>query len=464
MPALDTLNMSLTRTVFISSRIDELASSRRAVYRAVHDGGWIPLLYEAESDDFVIAGRPLDDDQSEEEREAHMGPFNWKRGVDRLIDRSDHFIGVYADSMGERKRYFLGLAAIEYELLRFVVRHANRTDLRRFDDDGSIGNCHWARDEVGNLLRIMAQLGGQSGSPVNDAHGYGAVVKNRVAFFTKRYSGDKPISSVLAHAMSQLPKKEFRSERHKSLPKAANLRRTSFLDIYSKVRDQIRVWDGVDLTLPERPSGAPFLIRIVSRENPGTLSLILNLLYYRGHNVLKIYMGSDAPDPRVVVVKAEPHVVRGTPGKLISDLEGTFTASLLTRMKKPSPHPTPPDAYALHVETANLPGQLYRVINCVSVNDASVINVGMLVTIDKRRAKIAVTVDPFLSKEAMADAIAKKGSKEKLILLQRDSIEADLSSQPGIYSARTDHELEWPTRYQTGESEDPSFGDKMAEE
>jgi glycine cleavage system regulatory protein len=85
-------------TVFISSRMEEVAIERRAAFNAAYESGLVPLLFETEP-----------------------GRVGLKVKLDQLVDRADLFVGIYYRTFGVRyEEELFGMTPIEYEFLRFL--------------------------------------------------------------------------------------------------------------------------------------------------------------------------------------------------------------------------------------------------------------------------------------------------------------------------------------------------------
>jgi hypothetical protein len=94
---------SVGRTIFISSRMEELALDRRTAFDAAYFSDFVPLLFENE---------PRGKDE--------------KSKIDTLVDSSDYFLGLYHQSIGTKNENLCGLEPIRYELYRFLLRFADK--------------------------------------------------------------------------------------------------------------------------------------------------------------------------------------------------------------------------------------------------------------------------------------------------------------------------------------------------
>jgi hypothetical protein len=85
-------------TVFISSRMEELAMERRSAFSAIAEAGLTPLVFETE---------PTRQEKAK---------------IDLLVDRADYFVGLYYLTFGRPSEELYGLSPIEYEFVRFYAR------------------------------------------------------------------------------------------------------------------------------------------------------------------------------------------------------------------------------------------------------------------------------------------------------------------------------------------------------
>jgi hypothetical protein len=121
--------MTRKGTVFISSRMDETGTSRKAAFEAVVESGFVPLMFEA----MPALSLQVDSDQivkvsSGDARKRLRARRREERlEIDKLIRSADCFIGIYANSMGDPEPTLCGQPPIVYELLRFLVQ----TEMRR---------------------------------------------------------------------------------------------------------------------------------------------------------------------------------------------------------------------------------------------------------------------------------------------------------------------------------------------
>ena len=106
-------------TVFISSRMDELALERRAAYEAIARARHAPLSFDAaltKLSDSNVSPPPWD---GQEQRVS--GRRELREQHDTLIDNSEFFLGIYEAGAGEPEYSLHWLSWIEYELVRFLL-------------------------------------------------------------------------------------------------------------------------------------------------------------------------------------------------------------------------------------------------------------------------------------------------------------------------------------------------------
>lgn len=114
-----TTDQDLIGSVFVSSRMQELPSSRRAVLDAVASSNLIPVLYE-------VSALSLLDRERVNACKGANGTFIHEQErldrvhIDRLLGRSDFFVMLVGDTLGTAKTVFCNRTASEYELIRFL--------------------------------------------------------------------------------------------------------------------------------------------------------------------------------------------------------------------------------------------------------------------------------------------------------------------------------------------------------
>lgn len=185
------------RTVLISSRIDELGSSRRAAFRAVHDEGWIPLLYEMEPDEWMAAKRrPTRKEEHDAGKAAKRA--NERLTMNNLLYTADHFIGVYGTSLGDPSAELSGLRPLEYEILRFLFTH------KKGETEKSVANYFLRDSSPDGVARNRERLHEALSETCKKSSEYHAVFRDRMALFLKQPPSDVPASSLMYSTIHKL--------------------------------------------------------------------------------------------------------------------------------------------------------------------------------------------------------------------------------------------------------------------
>jgi hypothetical protein len=182
-------------TVFISSRIDELAVERRAVFEAINQVGLVPILYEIE---------PRQDTVTR---------------INTLIDRADFFVGLYSHTIGEKNRDLLEYYPIEYELIRFLAAFDRNVKgqlfrTRRMEDFNRALEDKAYTDKL--LPRLRKELMAGEGNLFN-------LFRQRVCLFEKDADGDWPVSVRLTKFLEGLERIPFKTEQRRLSEGAASL-------------------------------------------------------------------------------------------------------------------------------------------------------------------------------------------------------------------------------------------------
>lgn len=114
--------MDPAKTVFISSRTEELANERRAAYEAVAAAGLYPLIFDASLNRLRDIDIPMRRSSLEGERRRATDRI-LRDQVDALIGQSDLFVGIYYRTIGPPQEVVGQSAWLQYELIRFLTRH-----------------------------------------------------------------------------------------------------------------------------------------------------------------------------------------------------------------------------------------------------------------------------------------------------------------------------------------------------
>jgi hypothetical protein len=258
------------RTLFISSRMEEVAMERKAAYEAVFAEGLVPLMFEAAPD---------------------LGKADKER-IDTLVDNADLFAGVYDSTLGSgRMPDYPHLSPLEYELYRFVFSaHIRRSGVHA--DQGRNLIAQWLahnspqiknlRDnptkcEFTDILRKRVRLyltpGGQ--------------MEKRLAEFLKPFF-------VRILVAEPIPLANTGANPH-FLPCHVTLHQRLRADIQRGRRDVFEV-------VPPSKVGLRVIARI--RNEPGALNDLLDVVFSCNLNVLHIVHTPSATDHGVEVVAA----------------------------------------------------------------------------------------------------------------------------------------------------------------
>lgn len=323
-----------TKTVFVSSRMDELAFERRSAFDAIYLRGLTPLLFETE---------PVD-------REKEM--------IDGLVDKATFFVGIYYQSIGQRFDYLGNLEPIAYELYRFLFRYCDA------EVEVDTGWKNFTTADVKKRLDKLMEPDGdgpptavtelrrriERGDPdERETRQLRNVLSTRVFLYFKRHAYDTPMSVRLARMLQifqpQLKSFQSRREEMASPRLPAGVPTDGLAPIERYITTRFALFDLLDRKAEEKErqseteqkataadrSGservesleddAPrYHWRFESVDYPGILYRVLKLLFDRSFNIDLICCGKppdrpeDGPDPMILDVVAHPfHRPRANP-------------------------------------------------------------------------------------------------------------------------------------------------------
>lgn len=433
------------RTVLISSRIDELGSSRRAAFRAVHDEGWIPLLYETEPLAWLAAQRHARRKGQQPVQHVMQDNEIERLTMNSLLNTADHFIGIYGTSLGEPSPQLSGLRPIEYEFVRFLVGHvlgnenANEERLAdMFRSNPSPAGFRAARDKLRRAVRSI----------YDESSDYHKVFRKRMALYLKKPPSDvSPPSSMYAiinKLRRAVPGEQicfFTSEFEQVASGAVVYCRPSS-HLYVKIRLQIQQWRlNGDLPNTSRPQGGEFSFEVVSREHVGAVLHVVRSIFYEGYNVRKLSLGMNEQAERVMHVTVKPYLhARGDLREQLNTHYGCEVRDC------PNPHAVKPlsgDVAIRQLEmiVADRPGMLARALAALALLDMQVLEIRMEDAEHSGgpgrgpRNHVWVTFEESRGSEVKKD----KSMLHDFQLpddrqFKLDFIAADLASQPGFYS------------------------------
>lgn len=438
-------NRIQTRTVLISSRIDELGSSRRAAFRAVHDEGWIPLLYEIEPDEWLAAQRRAFRREDRRIQEPTSKEVNERLTMNSLLNQADHFIGIYGTSLGDPSAGLNGLRPLEYEVVRFLTAHVLRKSGKRHDSMEDVfrksatpEGFHAARE---NLRRVLAAC--------KEPGPYREIFRDRMALFLKEPPGDVPASSLMYSTIYRLQRfasdKEvdvFRS-RFATLESGAVVYQRPSSHLYLKIRLQIRRWKrNRRLQNIVRPEGDELLLQVKSEPEVGYVLHVVKSIFYEGYNVRTLCLRKKSNGDRVMYARVVPYLHAGN--ALVENLRNIYYCQVRPCEKIPEAlqsHSRRGLAWRLEIIVADRPGMLARALAALALQDMQVI--------DMQIEDVERTKGPGHGPRNHISVIFKKSGQRRPSLSPRtekdfsypqdyafalDVIAADLSSQPGFYS------------------------------
>jgi hypothetical protein len=403
-------------TVLISSRVDELGAARRAAFRAVHDAGWIPLLYEVEPDQWLTTLLAAPSDEDRNVLKANRARINECVSIDSLLYKAEHFIGVYGTSLGDPSPQLGGLRPLEYEFLRFLEMHVARKEgvpdplKHMFPVASSPSNCQDARDSLILALRKLC----------DPSTIHYAVFVERMAVFLKRHYGDMPASSLMYNTIHKLQSTLPHTlvggfmATPIELPGGQTVYRRPSSDLYLKIRDRVRAW----LERPEpryaiSHQGTPFWVRIRSTDHVGFILAVVDTAFNAGYNVLDVRMGKESPDTRsVYILTAEYLNQQHHERHLLSSLEKHG----ITTKESPSTDLQPLDSnggevWQLETIVANRPGMLARILTALALYHMRVLNVAF-------------------PRQNLDDGYSGESRVRIELTFERDSTHADENSNP----------------------------------
>lgn len=268
------------KKVFISSRMEELATERKSAYETIVKMGLVPLMFEA---------TPASKDDLAK--------------IDRLIDASDLFLGVYSQTLGP-KLPGKDLAPIEYELYRFLVMHEFKDQLRsgacKESDKHRIvdGVLDGAGGVVGVIGRIRNEIRLSQRGYENKIGRHSQIFSTRVRLFHHVHA-TQPDGGMLTHGLAAFLK-PFRCIPFSSCPAADNMGSgaTSFLPrhvalqkaIDNHMREGMKARSAPALVSPPQLRIAPdpsWEVKVAMRvpDFPGHLLWALDVLFDLNLNI-----------------------------------------------------------------------------------------------------------------------------------------------------------------------------------
>ena len=176
-------------TVFISSRSDELWLERNAAYEAIGHSGRTPLLIDASLNKLTDSDLPPGEPADDASHKRHSKGRTLRDQIDAFVDAADFFIGIYGVNSGRQNLSIHWMTWIEYELLRFLARHAG------YAEDSSTESLNDFMRNRKNVTELRRDLLGTSGA-TQKIETLRCVLEQRCSFFFKRYPNTKLEPSI----------------------------------------------------------------------------------------------------------------------------------------------------------------------------------------------------------------------------------------------------------------------------
>ena len=274
----------LVRTVFISSRMDELAMERQSAFNAIYEAGLTPILFEMEP------------------RSAE------RKKIDALVDRADLYLGLYYQSMGKANPHLCDLTPIQYELYRFLARfdicpHPESWEIRE-DDREQISRKMDDTSYVTSLRNRLRSECRKEGGPLFK------IVKSRVRLYLRIHEPDNTISRQLLEFLDGLIVQKFGNtteeppaviqflQEYRYIPAHLDLFNMVFARITRGLKEeQIRRVDPDIKSL--------LLCKVAGYDQPGLIFTILDVCFSRALNIKALSIHKAASQVEVSVL-AEP--------------------------------------------------------------------------------------------------------------------------------------------------------------
>lgn len=280
------------RTVFISSRMDELAIERRSAFAAVYEAGFTPILFEMEPQ------------KSEREK------------IDALVDRADLFLGIFYSTIGKSEKDLLYLCPIEYELFRFLTRFDicdepeswRLTDADRKEISARMEKPAYLEDLQ---KRLRSECARREGSLYD-------VLRDRIRLFLRKHDPDNWTSRKLLEFLESLPKLMFGNNCIKPPETVSFVLDDRYVPSHLTLFDQVyrqlceAQEQGRVKMMPPGDGGSFMRFDIEGEDQPGLLYRVLEVCFEHALNIksLLIRKGDyEAPSKGHIVISliAEPY-------------------------------------------------------------------------------------------------------------------------------------------------------------
>jgi hypothetical protein len=430
--------------------MDELGSSRRAAFRAVHDEAWNPLLYETEPDEWLAAERRIPNKKEHARREAQRKSVNEELTINALL-RADYFIGIYGTSLGDPSARFCGLRPLEYEFLRFLMTHVWREAHRSLE---TLAQIFQPSDSPDDIDKARGELRYALGKVTDRSSRYYKVFCERMVLFLKESHSDVPASSLMYSTILRLYRSVSRS--HVKLFKSGVTRSDQEVVVYWRpsshlylnIRSQIQRWKKDEekrnrkrKVVSRGRRRREVCLQIGTSEEIGFVLNVAKMIFYRGYTVkeLRLGLGEKDRDDRRLYIRAERYLYARQ--DLLTSLKQKLPDVDTVRTPFPTLAPLPSRGrrWTLKIIVADRPGMLARALAPLVHFDMQVLKITIGQKTEPMGAKGPFNfIELIFTKSKLGQRkgeVIERGFRlPKKPQFALECIASDLTSQPGFYS------------------------------
>ncbi|MCX6156256.1 MAG: hypothetical protein NT007_19060 [Candidatus Kapabacteria bacterium] len=233
-------------TIFISSRMSELATAREIAFTTCKYLGYRPLMFETE---------PIEE---------------LKEKIDKLIESSDSFLGLFYKTIGLRSSKLYNLAPIEYELA-FFIRNKCKKKCNKYEKEcilhvRDLTTAHFKNNSI--HTECMETIENN---------------KNNIHIFCKAFDDEHSITSPLHLLIDGLIR--------------IGLEHIDFEDDWDLSNKLVN-----DLNEEMAPKLTSYLVKYESKNKKGLLNAFTDLAFFNNLNIDKLFVYTK-DDRTVTVVK-----------------------------------------------------------------------------------------------------------------------------------------------------------------
>jgi len=378
-------------SVFISSRMEELAFERRSVFDALYLSGLTPLAFETE---------PIGESE--------------KLMIDNLVDTADLFVGIYHETIGARQNQLSGFEPIVYELYRFLLRVFDDEIVALAKESNLEGAESLLNERIDDPTRIQQLRTAIAEGRLN------RMLAGRVRLFQMTHNYDSGVSRRLTEFLipfhqgsARLREGEYRylrafeagreSVSEPVVQGAKHCERflTARFDLFAQVDRAIREAVEQGFELPRFKSAEEdgnrhyFEWRVTGRDQPGVLFVVLEAVFRERFNVAMVCagepIGTEASTDRLVIeIVARPFLPGEDNAASVEARFQSISTSIGASLPPDYPISAKPvpswpnyrqakwkpradkDRYFYIVETADVPGQVLGLAKRVLFYEANV--------------------------------------------------------------------------------------------